>query len=288
MLKTAKWKSAFAGTSSRLPLTYVSGLINSVSRGNYCGMHSHRAAEIVYHSAGSGITSVAGTKVHFEEGSAVIYAPQEPHDQLMESDGEDLCVQIALPPGMARRLKAGIFVPRVNQPWMIEEIQQLCRSRGQPGGLEQRVFDLRASALLLALVDIATKASREDSLPQAERHVMQAERFMGEHFAEIRSLREVAAHVGISHDHLRHLFRKERGRSLVRQLNEIKVARAKVLLTHSPLPLKQIAMSCGFRDEYYFSTVFRKLTKASPGMYRSKRDILHVPTETIRTITLWD
>ncbi len=112
--------------------------------------------------------------MHFEEGCAVIYAPREPHDQLMESDGEDLCVQIALPPGMGGRLKAGIFVPRVNQPWMIEEIQQLCRSRGQPGGLEQRIFDLRASAVLLALVDIAMKNSKEDSLPQSERHVMQA------------------------------------------------------------------------------------------------------------------
>ena len=191
----------------------------------------------------------------------------------MTSDGEDLCVQIALPAGLSRKLRGGMFVPRVNQSWLSEEIQQLCRSRGQPAGLEQRVFDLRASAVLLALVDIATKASREDSLPQAERHVLQAEQFMSEHFAGIPSLSDVAAHVGISHDHLRHLFRKARGHSLVRQLNEIKVARAKILLTNSPLPLKQIAATCGFRDEYYFSAVFRKLTKLPPGLYRSKSGI---------------
>lgn len=273
MLKTAIWKSAFAETSSHPPLTFVSGLVHSVSRGYYCAQHSHPAAEIVYHSTGSGITSVAGEKVHFEEGSAVIYAPEESHDQAMTSDGEDLCVQIALPAGLSRKLGGGFFVPRVSQPWLSEEIQQLCRSRGQPGGLEQRVFDLRASAALLALVDIGTKASREGSLPQAERHVMQAEQFMSDHFAEIRSLRDVAAHVGICHDHLRHLFRKARGHSLVRQLNEIKVARAKILLTNSPLPLKQIAGACGFRDEYYFSAVFRKLTKFSPGLYRSKRGV---------------
>ena len=122
---------------------------------------------------------------------------------------------------------------------------------------------------MLALVDIVTKASREDALPPSERHVMQAERFMSEHFADIRSLRDVAGHVGVSHDHLRHLFSNARGRSMVRHLNEIKVARAKILLTNSPLPLKQIAATCGFKDEYYISAVFRRLTNLSPGLYRN-------------------
>jgi len=94
--------------------------------------------------------------------------------------------------------------------------------------------------------------------------------FMSEHFAGISSLRDVAEHVGVSHDHLRHLFIKARGRSLIRHLNEIKVARAKILLTNSPLPLKQIAATCGFKDEYYFSAVFRRLTNLSPGLYRNK------------------
>ena len=233
-------------------------------------MHSHPAVEIVYHSAGRGETCVAGRSIPFQEGSAVVYAPQEFHDQTMASDGQDLCVQIALPGSVHRKLDGGFCVPCIGDPWLIAEIQNLCRSRAQPGGLEQRVFDLRAAAVLLALVDIATKASREDALPPSERHVMQAEQFMSEHFASIRSLREVAVHVGVSHDHLRHVFSKACGRSMVRHLNEIKVARAKILLTNSLLPLKQIAATCGFKDEYYFSAVFRRLTNLSPGLYRNQ------------------
>ncbi|MEI6072884.1 MAG: AraC family transcriptional regulator [Verrucomicrobiae bacterium] len=232
-------------------------------------MHSHPAVEIVYHATGQGETRVAGRSIPFQARSAVIYAPQEIHDQSMAADGEDLCVQVALPRSVCRKLDGGFFVPRIGQPWLIAEIQNLCRSRAQPGGLEQRVFDLRAAAVLLALVDIATKASREDALPPCERHVMQAEQFMGEHFASISSLRDVAEHVGVSHDHLRHLFTKARGRSMVRHLNEFKIARAKILLTNSPLPLKQIAATCGFKDEYYFSAVFRRLTSVSPGLYRN-------------------
>ena len=270
MLKSAIWKTALDQSAGRRLPAFVSGLIHSVPRGYNCGMHSHPAVEIVYHATGQGETRVAGRRIPFQEGSAVIYAPQEIHDQSMASDGEDLCVQVALPGGVCRKLDGGFFVPRIGQPWLIAEIQNLCRSRAQPGGLEQRIFDLRATAVLLTLVDIATKASHEDALPPSERHVMQAEQFMGEHFASISSLRNVAEHVGVSHDHLRHIFRVARGRSLIHRLNEIKVMRAKILLTNSPLPLKQIAATCGFKDEYYFSAVFRRLTSVSPGLYRNK------------------
>jgi AraC-like DNA-binding protein len=41
-------------------------------------------------------------------------------------------------------------------------------------------------------------------------------------------------------------------------------------LRHSRLPLKQIATLCGFKDEYYFSAVFRQLTQSSPGDFRRR------------------
>jgi len=270
MLNPAIWKTALEQSSDRKSLIFVSGLIHSVQRGFNCGKHSHPAVEIVYHATGRGETRVAGQSLPFQAGNVVIYAPQEIHDQNMASDGEDLCLQVAPPDSVCPKLDSGFFVTRIGQPWLIAEIQNLCRSRAQPGGLEQQIFDLRASAVLLALVDIATKASQEHALPPSERHVMKAEQFIGEHFASISSLRDVAEHVGVGHGHLRHLFSKARGRSLVRHLNEIKVERAKILLTNSRLPLKQIAATCGFKDEYYFSAVFRRMTNLSPGFYRSK------------------
>ena len=34
--------------------------------------------------------------------------------------------------------------------------------------------------------------------------------------------------------------------------------------------MKQIATMCGFKDEYYFSAVFRKFTATAPGAYQNK------------------
>lgn len=270
MLNPAIWKETFDHLSPQEALTFVAGLRHAASRRNYCGMHCHPAIEIVYHPTGSGVTHLAQRRVAFGEGSAVVYAPGEWHDQAMSVDGEDLCIQIAPPDGRSVELREGFLISCLNRPWIVEEIQQLCLNQHQSGSLGQRIFNLRATAILLALIDLATAASQEESLPPAERHVLQAERFISEHFSTLGSLQEVAKHVGLSHDHLRHLFKEVRGQSLIRHLNEVKVKRAKLLLTSSPLLLKQIAAMCGFQDEYYFSAVFRRHTNLSPGAYRQR------------------
>ncbi|PTX96357.1 hypothetical protein DB345_10595 [Spartobacteria bacterium LR76] len=201
----------------------------------------------------------------------VVYAPREVHDQHAEEECEDLCIQVELPPGAARKLRYGFLLESGEGDWLVGEIESLSRSYADGGGLDQRVLDLRVTAVLLALVRRACEASESLRISTAERYVRQAERFVRERFADIESLREIAGHVGLSESHLRHLFRSVRKRSLVGYLREVRIDRARVLLVTSPHGLKQIASMCGFADEYYFSAVFRRMVKTSPGQYRLKQ-----------------
>jgi transcriptional regulator GlxA family with amidase domain len=50
----------------------------------------------------------------------------------------------------------------------------------------------------------------------------------------------------------------------------VRLSRAKVMLAHSKLPLKAVASACGFADEYYFSSVFRRIEGLPPGGYRER------------------
>jgi AraC-like DNA-binding protein len=239
----------------------------AVPGGSYCALHSHAAAEIIYHPTGHGSTRVAGKRQTFGERTVIVHAPGEPHDQSMEVNGEDLFVQIALPARAARQLREGFIISEIDLPWLIEELQHLCQPH-HPTPFEQHILNLRATAVLLELIRQAANVSHARSLPAAERHALQAEHYIGRHFATMDSLDEVAVHVGVTPDHLRHVFKKIRGESLVQYLGKIRVARAKTLLTSSPLPLKQIAGLCGFRDEYYFSAAFRRIALISPKQYR--------------------
>ena len=77
----------------------------------------------------------------------------------------------------------------------------------------------------------------------------------------------IAYEVGISPSHLRSLFKKEYGKSLVTALNEIRIHHAKNMLKSGVFTLREVASQCGFQNEYYFSRVFKELTGISPGKY---------------------
>ena len=269
----ASWSRFLARQAKSPPLVFVHGVRHAVLRGADCPMHSHPAIEIVYHAVGRGTTRLAdGHSVSFREGGAVIYAPHERHDQVLDSDGEDLCVQLAVPPGLRGVPKQCLHVPTVEEPALIEDIRLLSLGHVHITPIEQAIFNLRATSTLLALVDSACSHPNEKERSASENYVLKAEQYIRDRFSTIRAVQQVADHVGISHDHLRHVFRAQRRKSMARYLNEIRIDRAKTLLVHTRLPLKQIAAMCGFNDAYYFSAVFRRFANTSPGHYRSRNN----------------
>ncbi|GAT35291.1 AraC-type DNA-binding protein [Terrimicrobium sacchariphilum] len=271
LLNPTRWREVLEDASSRT-LRFVAGARHIMPERTTCADHAHYAAEIVYHPRGVGRTRVNRMVTQFSAGDIVVYAPREIHDQHAEEECEDVCIQVALPPAAARRLRYGFLLGGVEGDWLVEEIEALSRSYGDGSALDQRVLDLRVTAVLLALVKRACEASESLRISTTERYVRKAEQYVREHFADIASLRQIADHVGLSESHLRHLFRSARKRSLVGYLREVRLNRAKVLLATSPHGLKQIAGMCGFTDEYYFSAVFRKVVGTPPGQYRLRQN----------------
>ncbi len=207
--------------------------------------------------------------MNFDNGDVVVYAPNEMHDQVMKQEGEDMCVTIAVPRGRERLPTTCFSVSNVEDASIIEDIRLLSRGGVRLDPTEQAIFNLRATSTLYALVHLACARGEEDGRDSAQNHVRKAEHYIRDHFTTIRSLPEVAEAVGISYDHLRHLFKAKRKKSLVGYLNEMRMERAKTLLIHSRLPLKQVAAMCGFADEYYFSAVFHRSVQMPPGRYRA-------------------
>ena len=134
---------------------------------------------------------------------------------------------------------------------------------------EQSIFECRATAVLLTLLGQALRPEPKEMA--GELRVRQAEEYIRQNYATIASLREVAEYAGVGPDHLRHLFQERRRSTLVRHLNEVRVARASSLLAVSDLPAKEIARQCGFRDVYYFSAVFNRLKGIGPGRFRQEK-----------------
>ncbi|MEM9985939.1 MAG: AraC family transcriptional regulator [Bacteroidota bacterium] len=73
---------------------------------------------------------------------------------------------------------------------------------------------------------------------------------------------------GVSYSKMRKTFREYVGMSLGQYQQQLRLNQAKVLLTQSEAPIKEIAFSLGYQNEYYFNTAFKKKNGLAPGTYR--------------------
>ena len=81
--------------------------------------------------------------------------------------------------------------------------------------------------------------------------------------------------VGISNFERRQFYRvfKEKfGTTPNKYINELRINKAKALLTSTNMPMSEIATYCGFNTEYYFSRVFKMHEQISPNEYRKNAE----------------
>ena len=64
------------------------------------------------------------------------------------------------------------------------------------------------------------------------------------------------------------VFKKETGSTFINYLNSYKVEKSKELLKNTTLSLLDIALSVGFNNQSYYSTVFKKITSQTPLEFR--------------------
>jgi AraC-like DNA-binding protein/ligand-binding sensor protein len=98
-----------------------------------------------------------------------------------------------------------------------------------------------------------------------------AERYIWDHYTRRISLQEIAGISGLSAPYFSTIFKEEMGENLSSYLNRLRVEKAGYLLIETDLSLSEIAGSCGFEDQSWFSKIFKNYTGISPGKYRSQK-----------------
>ncbi len=99
--------------------------------------------------------------------------------------------------------------------------------------------------------------------------VHKAVEYMREHYDENLTAQQVADVAGITAGYLSTLFTQHLGCGFVEYLNEIRIEYACTYLQQNFLKNYEIAYRVGFKDEKYFSRVFKKVKGMSPSEYRS-------------------
>ncbi|MFW5752789.1 MAG: helix-turn-helix domain-containing protein [Planctomycetota bacterium] len=121
--------------------------------------------------------------------------------------------------------------------------------------------------LRLAPVEVIARRST-DAMIIPDRTVVAALEYIHRAAAGPLGVAAVLAQVGVSRRTLEQKFRQWLGRTPLQEIHRTRIARAKALMMHSPLPLARIAQAAGFRDPQHFARQFRRHTGTTPRAFR--------------------
>lgn len=96
-------------------------------------------------------------------------------------------------------------------------------------------------------------------------------RYLDEHYRKKISLKTLSGEFGLNQDYLGKIFKRSTGTSVNSYLSKRRVEEACSLMINTRLNISEIADVCGFSDQTYFSTIFRKITGVAPTDYRNQR-----------------
>jgi AraC family transcriptional regulator of arabinose operon len=97
--------------------------------------------------------------------------------------------------------------------------------------------------------------------------------YMQEHINKNLTLNDLSKHYNYSPSRFSSLFKQKTGYAPIDYFIQMKMQKASQQLDLTDLPIKNIAITMGFDDPYYFSRRFRKIIGMSPTKYRDvKKD----------------
>lgn len=96
---------------------------------------------------------------------------------------------------------------------------------------------------------------------------------VNEHFFNDITLQSIAQKFTINPNYASQLFKKETGVTFTKYLTTMRVNYASSMLKTSDLSINEIAEKSGFKDYFYFTRVFKKITNMTPTAYRANDSI---------------
>ncbi|MFA9379498.1 MAG: response regulator [Acetanaerobacterium sp.] len=151
------------------------------------------------------------------------------------------------------------------------------------GAVDYLLKPCRAAEILAALESLAHAVCAEAGAPEPDEAaeekghgnsiVDKALQYMEQYYPENLTLSLVAEKIGISPGYLSALFSKYVVKGFANQLNQIRIDRACDYFAIGNIRTYEAAYKVGFKDEKYFSSVFKKLKGENPSEYKKHMKI---------------
>lgn len=108
----------------------------------------------------------------------------------------------------------------------------------------------------------------KSSFSSKNRYIVQALAYIEEHYQENLSIKDVCKALLISESYLTKLFKENTSYSFVDYLTNYRMKKACQLLQNPTLKIYSIAEEVGYKDQRYFSVLFKKIVGLTPKQFR--------------------
>lgn len=142
--------------------------------------------------------------------------------------------------------------------------QAITAAIGQKAGFQQVL-----SGIVALLMGYAYSYDKNHVFENSEiiTQINKAKIIIAEHFMSVRP-KDIANELNMSYSNFRKVFKEYTGFAPAQYIQDIKLSKAKELLTNTSIPIKEIAYLMGFENQEYFFTAFRKKNNITPAEYR--------------------
>ncbi|PLS05328.1 AraC family transcriptional regulator [Neobacillus cucumis] len=148
---------------------------------------------------------------------------------------------------------------------LLEEINSLSKRRGATTAFKQKI--LFQELLLTFIHDFHAQTISGDSSQVIEETI----EYISKHYHQPITLDDLAKMAGLSKSHYSRLFKKNVGYSPIEYLTHLRIDRAKELLAHSDIRIKEVSQNVGYDDELYFSRIFKKVVGVAPTQFSDEQ-----------------
>jgi AraC-like DNA-binding protein len=131
------------------------------------------------------------------------------------------------------------------------------------------LYQLRSCAgILTLLAEMLTHERRGEKPNYYQKIVEKAKFLMGSRVESALSLQDISDELGISSSRFNEIFKTYTAMTPYQYFIQLKIHRAEGLLEEEYSSVKEVALSLGFEDQYYFSRLFKNKTGIAPSEWK--------------------
>lgn len=225
--------------------------------------------QVVYITKGKGLFATSQIPpFEIQEGTVLLLKPGEWHSYRPNEKTGWECYWVGFSGAVAESLKNENTIIEIGYD---EEMAGLYRKMLEVSNSERPGYQQLLTGILVHL--LAYLFYREKDRDWRDKEVLgkieKARLIIREKINLPLSPEELAVSLNVSYTWFRRMFRQYTGLAPAQYITQLKIQKAKELLSVTTMPVKEIALELGYESIDYFSTQFKKQTGTTPSQFRN-------------------